>query len=197
MVSQPQLKDEEEEEEVDEIDDVSLLAAAFCSESQEEGDDSSLLAADEKVDYLEGMTSEMFGLDDDFEICDRDNHNKEEEVEALPDAHYGLIGRSKDLLQPQGCIDDLPVEVLRQVLGYIPAQDLYRSISLVCHHWRSIVQDTKVKQNTICTEVHLHIHSNLTRACPEVICHIFMSALDKITLVKTRLLAHSITHFDT
>ncbi|XP_034433556.1 F-box DNA helicase 1 [Hippoglossus hippoglossus] len=149
MVSQPQLKDEEEEEEVDEIDDVSLLAAAFSSEAQErdeeqeEVDDSSLLAAEENVDYLEGMTVEMFGVDDDFEICERDNHNKEEEVEALPDAYYGLVGRSKDLLQPQGCIDDLPVEVLRQVLGYIPAQDLYRSISLVCHHWRSIVQDTK------------------------------------------------------
>ncbi|XP_019947758.2 F-box DNA helicase 1 isoform X1 [Paralichthys olivaceus] len=154
MVSQPQPK-EEEEEEFDEIDDVSLLAAAYFSESQEkdeeqeEVDDSSLLAAvgvpevEEKVDYLEGMTAEMFGVDDDFEICDRDNHNKEEEVEALPDAHYGLVGSSKVLLQPQGCIDDLPEEVLRQVLCYIPAQDLYRSISLVCQHWRSIVQDTK------------------------------------------------------
>ncbi|XP_062238623.1 F-box DNA helicase 1 [Platichthys flesus] len=147
MVSQPQLE-EEEEEEVDEIDDDSLLAAALSSESQEtyeeeeEIDDSSLLASEEKVDYLEGMTAEMFGVDD-FEIYDRDNHKKDEEVEALPDAHYGLVGSSKDLLQPQGCIDDLPLEVLRQVLGYIPAQDLYRSISLVCHHWRSIVQDTK------------------------------------------------------
>lgn len=89
--------------------------------------------------------------DDEFDRCDGYIHNKEEEeeeVEALPDTHYGLFGSSKVLLQPQGCIDDLPEEVLRQVLCQVPAQDLYRSVSLVCHRWRNIVQDTKVKQTT-------------------------------------------------
>ncbi|XP_035531570.1 F-box DNA helicase 1 [Morone saxatilis] len=134
---EPAAVDEEEE------DDVDLLAAAMAQElEEEEVDDVSMLAAEmltepvakqhEVVDYLEGMTAEMFG-DDEFE----------EQVEALPDAHYGLLGSSKVLLKPQGCIDDLPEEVLRQVLCLLPAQDLYRNVSLVCHRWRNIVQDTK------------------------------------------------------
>lgn len=146
------------EKEEDEDDDVSLLAAPFAAEPEEEVDDLSLLAAEmvpqpetrkeEVVDYLEGMTAEMFGDEDEFDRCGADIHVEEEEVEALPDAHYGLLGSGRVLLQPQGCMDDLPEEVLRQILCLVPAQDLYRSVSLVCHHWRNIVQDTKVKQTT-------------------------------------------------
>uniref|UniRef100_A0A8C9ZJ80 F-box DNA helicase 1 n=1 Tax=Sander lucioperca TaxID=283035 RepID=A0A8C9ZJ80_SANLU len=91
----------------------------------------------------DGMTAEMFGDEDEFDRCGADIHVEEEEVEALPDAHYGLLGSGRVLLQPQGCMDDLPEEVLRQILCLVPAQDLYRSVSLVCHHWRNIVQDTK------------------------------------------------------
>lgn len=119
----------------DEIDDVSLLAAEMVSKPVTKEEDFG--------DYLEGMTAEMFGDDDEFERWDGDILVEDEEVEALPDAHFGLLGSSKVLLQPQGCIDDLPEEVLRQVLCLVPAQDLYRSVSLVCHHWRNIVQDTK------------------------------------------------------
>ncbi|XP_040885742.1 F-box DNA helicase 1 isoform X2 [Toxotes jaculatrix] len=152
MVSDPQAEEEEE------VDDASLLAAAMVTASQmeeeeEEVDDASLLAAamvpepeakeDEMVDYLEGMTAEMFGVDDEFDRCDSDIHNEEEEVEALPDAHYGLLGISSVLLQPQGCMDDLPEEVLIEILSLLPAQDLYRSASLVCHHWWNIIQDAK------------------------------------------------------
>lgn len=135
----------------DEDDDAILLAAAMVPEpeveEEEEVDDISLLAAtmvpEEEVDYLEGMTPEMFGDDEEFDQCN--DLNEDSEVEALPDVHYGLLGSSKVLLEPQGCIDDLPEEVLRQVLCQVPAQDLYRSISLVCHRWRNIVQDPKVK----------------------------------------------------
>uniref|UniRef100_A0A3Q3WVL0 DNA 3'-5' helicase n=1 Tax=Mola mola TaxID=94237 RepID=A0A3Q3WVL0_MOLML len=98
------------------------------------------------VDYLEGMTSEMFGDDDEFDPFDI--HNEDEEVEALPDSHFGLLGSSRELLQPQGCIEYLPEEVLRQILCSVPAQDLYRNVSLVCHRWRNIVQDPKVEQTT-------------------------------------------------
>lgn len=149
------VKEEEEEEEED--DDISLLAAAVAMdpEAEEEVDDVSLLAADMTpelevqqeeggVDYLEGMTAEMFGDDDEFNQCDGDIHNECKEVEALPDTHYGLLGSEKVLLQPQGCMDDLPEEVLRQVLCRIPARDLYCNVSLVCQHWRNIVQDPKV-----------------------------------------------------
>lgn len=155
-------KVEKEEEEDDDDDDVSLLAAAVAPEpeaGEEEDDyinllDGTMVAEpetkqhEEVVDYLEGMTAEMFGDYDDFDRSDSDIHNKEEEVEPLPDAHYGLLGSSKVLREPQGCIDDLSEEVLRQVLCLVPAQDLYRNLSLVCHHWRNIIQDPKVKQTT-------------------------------------------------
>lgn len=155
------LSGEQKEEEEDDDDDVSMLAAAMTPEpeaEEDEVDDVSLLAAEmgpesetkqqeELVDYLEGMTTEMFGDDDEFDACDSDI--KDEEVEALPDAHYGLLGSGKVLMQPQGCIDDLPEEVLRQVLCQVPAQDLYRNVSIVCRRWKNIVQDSKVKQATV------------------------------------------------
>ncbi|XP_070785004.1 F-box DNA helicase 1 [Enoplosus armatus] len=122
-----------EDEAEEEISDASLLSAEMMPEPETK--------QEEVVDYLEGMTAEMFGGDDEFNRYDSDIHN--EEVEALPDAHYGLLGSSKVLLQPQGCVDDLPEEVLMQVLSQVPAQDLYRNVSLVCHRWRNIVQDTK------------------------------------------------------
>lgn len=122
------------ESEEDEVDDVSLLAAEMVSEPETK--------QQEVGDYLEGMTAEMFGDEDEFEECSSDVYNEEEEVEALPDAHYGLLGSNKVLLQPQGCIDELPDEVLRHVLWQVPAQDLFRNVSLVCHRWRNIVQDS-------------------------------------------------------
>lgn len=99
---------------------------------------------DEKVDYLEGLTTDMFGDDKEFERCWSDpapafmNHH-EEEVEALPDAFYGLLGSSRGLAHPQGHVDDLPEEVLMLVLSLLPAEDLYCNVSLVCQRWRNIV----------------------------------------------------------
>lgn len=121
------------EEEEDDVDDESLLAAEKMAQIKEETED-----------YLEGMTAEMFGDDEEFDR--RDDYIEDEEVEALPDEHYGLLGASRVLIHPQGCMDDLPEEVLRQVLSLLPAQDLCRNGSLVCHRWRNIIQDTKVKQ---------------------------------------------------
>uniref|UniRef100_A0A673AY96 F-box DNA helicase 1 n=1 Tax=Sphaeramia orbicularis TaxID=375764 RepID=A0A673AY96_9TELE len=123
-------------------DDTSLLPTQSVLETKE---------MVEEMDYLEGITSEMFDDDDDFLQCSNakgpQEHIDEEEVEALLDAHYGLLGSGRDLLQPQGCIDDLPEEVLRHVLCFVPAQDLYRNVSLVCHRWRNIVEDTKFVPN--------------------------------------------------
>lgn len=162
-----------EEEEDD--DDVSLLAASLQVEPVEEDeiDDTSLLSAEtpqeldgeekrkcvdsglftvgverkEAVDFsedlLEGMTAEMFGDDEEFEkygLC-----GDEEEVEPLPDAHYGLLGSNSVLQEPQGRMDDLPEEVLEQILSLVPAPDLYRSVSLVCHRWKNIVDNPKVR----------------------------------------------------
>lgn len=148
---------EGDEEESDDDDDDSLLATLISpdpvAEEEDEVDDANFLAATGlpepetsgmQVDYLEGMTPEMFGDDEALDACDM--HEDLEEVEALPDAHFGLLGSSRFLVQPQGCIDDLPEEVLWQVLWRVPAQDLYRNVSLVCHRWKNIVQDPKVKQ---------------------------------------------------
>ncbi|XP_028255941.1 F-box DNA helicase 1 [Parambassis ranga] len=126
--------DEENGMEEEDIDDYSLLAAAMVSEVKAN--------EEREVDHLEGMTAEMFGDDDEF--VQNDIEDEEEEVEPLPDAHFGLLGNSNNVLQqPQGCIDDLPEEVLRQILCLIPAQDLYRNVGLVCHRWRDIIQDNK------------------------------------------------------
>lgn len=135
-------------------DDVSLLVALNSHPSpinEEVIDDASLLAAENiaddarktemEVDYLEGITADMF--DEEFEPNALGASSMEEEVEALPDAHFGLLGSTNNLLQPNGCMDDLPEEVLRQVLSLVPAQDLYRSVQLVCHRWKNIVQDPK------------------------------------------------------
>ncbi|XP_020508172.2 F-box DNA helicase 1 [Labrus bergylta] len=144
-----------EAEDEDEDDDVSLLAAPMAVEleAEDEVDDVSLLAADIEprpdkrqnmtVDYLEGMTAEMFGDDEEFDQGGNNIRDEDEEVEALPDEHFGLLGNDKVLQEPQGCMDDLPEEVLRQVLSLVPAQDLYRSVIHVCHSWRNIVEDTK------------------------------------------------------
>lgn len=121
------------------IDDASLLAAV----EDDDDDDVSLLATETAVkqeivvDHLEGMTPEMFGADNLFD-------DEDDDVEALPDAHYGLLGRTEELLQPQGCMDDLPEEILRQILCEIPARDLYCNVSLVCQRWRNLIQDPKV-----------------------------------------------------
>ncbi|XP_054908665.1 F-box DNA helicase 1 [Poeciliopsis prolifica] len=146
-------------EEDEEDDDVSLLATPTAAEidAEDEIDDDSLLAAEmlpEKVsstearlleaDYLEGMTAEMFGDDEGFDDFEEEEEEEEEgEVEPLPDAHFGLLGSDKALLRPQGCVEDLPEEVLREVLCLVPAADLYRNVCLVCHRWRNIVLDPK------------------------------------------------------
>lgn len=143
----------ENDEEDDDEDYVSLLATQFepTADEEDEIDDESLLAAEagvapgrelEEEDYLEGLTAEMFEDDEDFDgRC-----NQEEDVEPLPDAHFGLLGVSRVTLQPQSCMDDLPEEVLRQILCLLPAADLYRNASLVCHCWRNIIQDPKVRR---------------------------------------------------
>ncbi|KFQ20469.1 F-box only protein 18, partial [Merops nubicus] len=62
------------------------------------------------------------------------------EVEPIPDAHYGLLG-TRDWEVPQGRMEELPVEVLRNIFAFLPVTDLYQSLSLVCRCWREIVRD--------------------------------------------------------
>ncbi|XP_050181410.1 F-box DNA helicase 1 isoform X2 [Myiozetetes cayanensis] len=62
------------------------------------------------------------------------------EVEPVPDSHYGLLG-TRSWEEPQGSLDELPVEVLRNIFAFLPVTDLYQSLSLVCRCWRDIVRD--------------------------------------------------------
>ncbi|XP_075283975.1 F-box DNA helicase 1 isoform X2 [Opisthocomus hoazin] len=62
------------------------------------------------------------------------------EIEPVPDVHYGLLG-TRNWEVPQGSIDELPVEVLRNIFAFLPVTDLYQNLSLVCRCWREIVSD--------------------------------------------------------
>lgn len=143
-----------EAKEDDRMEDKSLLDAAGLPEPGTSGT---------QMDYSEGMTSELFGDNEAFHLCDM--HQDLAEVEALPDAHFGLLGSSGSLLEPQGCVDDLPDELLRQVLSRLPARDLYQNVSLVCHHWKSIVQDPKVKE---ISKWHQVIYVNTIKYCTSI-----------------------------
>lgn len=66
------------------------------------------------------------------------------EIEPVPDAHYGLLG-TRNWEIPQGSIEDLPDEVLRIIFAFLPVTDLCQNLSLVCHHWRIIVSDPRVR----------------------------------------------------
>ncbi|XP_036375995.1 F-box DNA helicase 1 [Megalops cyprinoides] len=70
-----------------------------------------------------------------------EDEDEEYSVEPLPDAHYGLLGSSEGQVLPQGHLGDLPDEILLVVFGHLPAEDLYRHISLVCRRWRAIISD--------------------------------------------------------
>lgn len=70
------------------------------------------------------------------------------EIEPVPDAHYGLLG-TRNWEVPQGRIDELPVEVLRNIFAFLPVTDLYQNLSLVCRRWRDIISDPLVRTGVI------------------------------------------------
>lgn len=74
----------------------------------------------------------------------KEEEDEEYDVQSLPDAHYGLLGLNRPLLEPQGHIQDLPEELLSVIFARLPADDLYRHVSLVCRRWRDIVMDNQV-----------------------------------------------------
>ncbi|XP_068045450.1 F-box DNA helicase 1 [Anomalospiza imberbis] len=67
---------------------------------------------------------------------------EELEVEPLPDSHYGLLG-TQSWQVPQGSMDDLPPEILRNIFAFLPVLDLYQNLSLVCRCWREIIRDPR------------------------------------------------------
>lgn len=60
--------------------------------------------------------------------------------DPLPDSYYGLLGTLPCQEVPSH-ICRLPSEVLRHIFAFLPVEDLYWNLSLVCHLWREIVND--------------------------------------------------------
>lgn len=97
---------------------------------------------EEKIeDYMEGITEDMF--DDDFDVVKKEEESLEVTVRKEEDEEE-LLGVQGGQEEPKGHVQDLPEEVLREVFAHLPADDLYRNISLVCHHWRAVVMDPQV-----------------------------------------------------
>lgn len=79
--------------------------------------------------------------------------NSSQEVEdtgpdPIPDSYYGLFGTSP-CQEPQSHICSLPSEVLRHVFAFLPVEDLYWNLSLVCHLWREIISDPLVGKTLV------------------------------------------------
>lgn len=65
--------------------------------------------------------------------------------DPLPDSYYGLLGTSPCQDVPSH-ICRLPSEVLRHIFAFLPVEDLYWNLSLVCHLWREIINDPLVSE---------------------------------------------------
>ncbi|XP_028670046.1 F-box DNA helicase 1 isoform X1 [Erpetoichthys calabaricus] len=70
---------------------------------------------------------------------------KEEETEMiidpLPNVYYGLVGESNCKMEGKAYNVQLPEKVLMMIFRYLPAEDLYQNISLVCKSWNAIIHD--------------------------------------------------------
>ncbi|KAM7322556.1 hypothetical protein ACRRTK_018061 [Alexandromys fortis] len=60
--------------------------------------------------------------------------------DPFPDSCYGLLGTLPCQEAPSH-ICRLPSEVLRHIFAFLPVEDLYWNLSLVCHLWREIISD--------------------------------------------------------
>ncbi|XP_044284764.1 F-box DNA helicase 1 isoform X1 [Varanus komodoensis] len=66
-----------------------------------------------------------------------------EDQEGDPlDSRFGLLG-TMHLNVPQGHIDQLPDEVLREIFALLPVLSLCQELSLVCRRWRRIISDPR------------------------------------------------------
>uniref|UniRef100_A0A452QSX6 F-box DNA helicase 1 n=1 Tax=Ursus americanus TaxID=9643 RepID=A0A452QSX6_URSAM len=77
--------------------------------------------------------------------CSAESGEPGQEVEdigpdPIPDSYYGLLG-TLPCQEPQSHICSLPSEVLRHIFAFLPVEDLYWNVSLVCHLWREIISD--------------------------------------------------------
>ncbi|XP_064140894.1 F-box DNA helicase 1 isoform X4 [Loxodonta africana] len=83
--------------------------------------------------------------EDCFSQLSAESGESNEEVEdigpdSIPDTYYGLLG-TLTCQEPPSLICSLPSEVLRHIFAFLPVEDLYWNLSLVCHLWREIISD--------------------------------------------------------
>ncbi|XP_075408541.1 F-box DNA helicase 1 isoform X1 [Tenrec ecaudatus] len=71
-----------------------------------------------------------------------ETHREIEDIgpDPIPDTYYGLLG-TLPCQEPPSLICSLPSEVLRHIFAFLPVEDLYWNLSLVCHLWREIIND--------------------------------------------------------
>ncbi|KAG2460375.1 FBH1 helicase, partial [Polypterus senegalus] len=62
-------------------------------------------------------------------------------IDPLPDVYYGLVGERNFKMEGKAYNVQLPEEVLMMIFRYLPAEDLYQNISLVCKSWNAIIRD--------------------------------------------------------
>lgn len=65
-----------------------------------------------------------------------------------PDPCYGLLGTTL-CSEAQSHICSLPSEVLRHIFAFLPMEDLYWNLSLVCHLWREVINDPLVGDGVV------------------------------------------------
>lgn len=98
----------------------------------------------EAEDCLSRLSAEPGETDQDVEDIGPD---------PIPDPCYGLLGALHCEDAP-GHICSLPREVLRHIFAFLPVEDLYCSVSLVCHLWREIIIDPLVsKEPSMCVRL--------------------------------------------
>lgn len=88
-------------------------------------------ARQEAEDCLSRHSAESGETDQDIEDIGPD---------PIPDSYYGLLGTLPSQEVPSH-ICSLPSEVLRHIFAFLPVEDLYGNLSLVCHLWREIISD--------------------------------------------------------
>ncbi|XP_072255164.1 F-box DNA helicase 1 [Pyxicephalus adspersus] len=65
-------------------------------------------------------------------------------LDSLPDQHYGLLGVSGENKQSFDLLSQFPTELLQHIFGFLPFEDLYHNVSLVCKEWKALVEDVLV-----------------------------------------------------
>ncbi|XP_036419691.1 F-box DNA helicase 1 isoform X3 [Colossoma macropomum] len=141
-------KEEDEEQEVTEDYMEGITEDMFEDDEEFEMSGSSIKKEEDEEGRVAGCSSwgtlsgSTFSTGHSYVTVKKEEEEYEDyPVESLPDVHYGLLGVNGGLDVPQGQFQDLPEEILSVIFAHLPADDLYRHVSLVCHRWRDIVTD--------------------------------------------------------